>query len=123
MAKNKKPKAAAQVVIKPWLSARMDSTENRFIQCGNTLLLSKAFQSLRANSQTLYFCMAMESGGRRQYEFTNRTEKKYGIQHATAARSKKELIEKGFIEIAEKNYKLIFAFSNEWKVRTDAESE
>ena len=55
--------------ILPWLSARADNTEKRFIQPGNSLLLSPAFQSLSPGSRYLYLCMAMESGGRRRFLF------------------------------------------------------
>lgn len=50
--------------IKPWLSARLDCKEGRFIQVGNSLLLSKEFQALTAGARFLYLCMTMESGGR-----------------------------------------------------------
>ena len=42
-------------------------TKKRFIQVGNSLLLSKQFHALSTGSRFLYFCMAMESGGRKNF--------------------------------------------------------
>ena len=52
--------------IVPALSANVDNKEKRFIQVGNSLLLSKQFHALSTGSRFLYFCMAMESGGRKE---------------------------------------------------------
>mgnify|MGYP006939728924 CR=1 FL=1 len=46
----------------PHLSAKVDNKEKRFIQVGNSLLLSKQFHALSTGGRFLYFCMAMESG-------------------------------------------------------------
>ena len=51
--------------IVPALSAKVDNKEKRFIQVGNSQLLSKQFHALSTGSRFLYFCMAMESGGRK----------------------------------------------------------
>ena len=51
----------------PHLSAKADNKEKRFIQVGNSLLLSKQFHALSTGSRFLYFCMAMESGGRKNF--------------------------------------------------------
>lgn len=48
--------------IVPALSAKVDNKEKRFIQVGNSLLLSKQFHALSTGSRFLYFRMAMESG-------------------------------------------------------------
>ena len=53
--------------IVPALSAKVDNKEKRFIQVGNSLLLSKQFHALSAGSRFLYFHMAMESGGRKNF--------------------------------------------------------
>ena len=53
--------------IKPWLSARLDCKEGRFVQVGNSLLLSKEFQALTAGARFLYLCMTMESAGKREF--------------------------------------------------------
>lgn len=53
--------------IVPALSAKVDNKEKRFIQVGNLLLLSKQFHALSTGSRFLYFRMAMESGGRKNF--------------------------------------------------------
>lgn len=53
--------------IVPALSAKVDNKEKRFIQVGNSLLLSKQFHALSTGSRFLYFRMAMESGGRKNF--------------------------------------------------------
>lgn len=53
--------------IVPALSAKVDNKEKRFIQVGNSLLRSKQFHALSTGSRFLYFCMAMESGGRKNF--------------------------------------------------------
>lgn len=53
--------------IVPALSAKVDNKEKRFIQVGNSLLLSKQFHALSTGSRFLYFCMAMERGGKEEF--------------------------------------------------------
>lgn len=53
--------------IVPALSAKVDNKGKRFIQVGNSLLLSKQFHAFSTGSRFLYFCMAMESGGRKNF--------------------------------------------------------
>ncbi len=81
----------------PWLSARPDGKDGRFIQVGNSLLLSKRFQSLSRGAQHLYLCMAMESGGRREFIFPLSAAKKYGISSTCLRRQIGELKSEGFL--------------------------
>jgi len=81
----------------PWLSARPDGKDGRFIQVGNSLLLSKRFQSLSRGAQHLYLCMAMESGGRREFIFPLSAAKKYGISPSGLRRYSSELTQFGFL--------------------------
>ena len=46
-------KYKTKVELVPWMSARPDNVEKRFIQVGNSLLFNKEFQSLGAGSQML----------------------------------------------------------------------
>lgn len=55
--------------IVPALSAKVDNKEKRFIQVGNSLLLSKQFHALSTGSRFLYFRMAMGSGQMDQLGF------------------------------------------------------
>lgn len=81
-----------------WLSARADLHEDRFIQVGNSLLFSKAFQKLSSGAKYLYFCMAMESGGQREFTFPKSAGKKYSISARSLLREIDELERNGFIK-------------------------
>ena len=88
-----------KVELVPWMSARPDNVEKRFIQVGNTLLFNKVFQSLGAGSQKLYLCMAMESGGKRDFTFPQKAAEKYGIKPSSLWRHIKELEAGKFIKV------------------------
>lgn len=90
-------KAAQRSAIAWYLSANADNKEGRFIQVGNSLLLSKRFQELSDGARTLYFCMAMEAGGKSELEFPASCFAKYGIPERSARRRIQELVTKGFI--------------------------
>ena len=104
--------------IKPWLSARADCKEGRFIQCGNSLLLSEEFQALTAGARFLYLCMTMESAGKRDFLFPLSAAKKYGIAKNSLTRQISELKEAGFIHVqsmANLRQPNEYSFSFEWK--------
>ena len=63
--------------IVPALSAKVDN-KKRFIQVGNSLLLSKQFHALSTGSRFLYSCMAMESGGRKNFILPQKDAKSTG---------------------------------------------
>ena len=115
-------KAATNCTIRPWLSERKDCREGRFIQVGNSLLLSKAFQRLNGNAKHLYLCMALESGGNRDVKFTHSQAKKYGISSTSFDRSVKELQDHRFIELITDGSGFrpqyapnVYRFTFEWK--------
>ena len=85
--------------LQPWLSARTDCREKRFIQAGNSLLLSQQFHFLSAGARSCYLCMAMEAGPRREFLFPKRAAKKYGIPHSSLCRYIRELTAHGWIEV------------------------
>lgn len=106
--------------IKGWLSARPDSAEKRFVQVGNTLLLSKTFQELSTGARHTYLCMAMESGGKREFTFPRAAAIKYGISARSLLRYVEELTKAKFITV--RSGKTVrqpseYAFSFEWKSR------
>lgn len=116
-------KAAKNVEIKPWLSARKDCREGRFIQVGNSLLLSRDFQKLTSGARVMYLALCMESGGGRETTFTHGDGKKYGIKKTSFDRHIKELCDAGFIERVEDENLMqytpsAFRFSLAW--RTEA---
>ena len=101
-----------------WLSARADCKEGRFIQVENSLLLSQQYQDLTAGAQNVYQCMAMESGGKREFVFPLSTAKKYGIAKNSLWRNIVELQNAGFINIqssASIRQPNLYSFAFEWK--------
>lgn len=106
----------------PWLSAKVDGKEGRFLQVGNSLLLDKRYQSLTAGARHLYLCMALEAGGKQEVAFPHGTAKKYGIPSTTFDRNIKELQSNGFLEkIGPGTYwqyaPSVFRFSTDWKAK------
>lgn len=91
------------------------------MQVGNSLLLSKEFQSLHAGAAHLYLCMAMEAGGKREFTFPAASATKYGIALNSFDRFKKELINSGFIRIKDSGRttreKNIYEFLFDWKAK------
>lgn len=92
------PKRKSGGVLLPWLSARPDNKEGRFVQAGNSLFLSKEFQKLSAGARCLYLCMTLEAGGRREFEFPRASASKFGFSGSSFLRYCKELEEEGFIQ-------------------------
>ena len=72
-------KAAVHCNIRPWLSAKADCKEGRFIQIGNSLLLSEQMGKLKPGARYLYLCMTMEAGGKREFTFPASSAEKYHI--------------------------------------------
>ena len=115
-----KHRAAKNVPLKAWLSANADCRDGRFIQIGNSLLLSKSFQSLTASSQLAYLALCMEAGGRSTVKLSHSGAKKYGLSSTTFDRCMKQLREKGFVDMLEDDNRAQFAtnvyrFSSRWK--------
>ena len=94
-------RCAKNVELKPWLSGNKDCKDGRFIQVGNSLFLSKAFQGLHAKAQFLYLCLTLESSGKPIVRFSHGAARKYGIAGTTFDRSIKELRDSGFVELVE----------------------
>ena len=71
------------------------------MQVGNSFLLAfggKHPIKLSPGARWMYVCMAMESGGKREFVFTHGAGKKYGISGTSYDRRVKELESSGFIE-------------------------
>ena len=113
-------KTAVNCEIKPWLTAKQDCKDGRFIQIGNSLFFSKAFQHLSYGSQTLYLTMALESGGRKDFIFPLKAATKYGFNSSSFRRYIDELEKSGFIirtSLANLRKPNEYSFSSEWKSR------
>lgn len=111
-------KAAERCKILPWLSARADCREGRFLQIGNSLLLSEPFQKLSCGAQILFLCMSMEGGGRRDFTFPLSSATKYGFPPRSFRRYVEELEQHGFVEkqsMANLRQPNEYRFSFAWK--------
>jgi len=113
------PRYRSKQPLPPWATATLDGREGRFIQIGNTLLLSKTFLALNGNAQLLYIRMVNEAGGKREFAFTAGDARKYEMSKSGFAKSLDELKEKNFIECAENNANLrkanVYRFCDGWK--------
>ena len=116
-------RCAKNVPLSPWLSGNADCRDGRFIQVGNSLLLSKAFQALSAKAQILYLCMTMEAAGKPVVRFSHGAAKKYGIAGSTFDRTVKQLRDYGFVELVGEDVMGQFCaneyrFSSCWKSKS-----
>ena len=113
------PRYRSKQPLPPWVTATPDGREGRFIQLGNTLLLSKTFLALNGNAQLLYIRMVNEAGGHREFTFTAGDARIYKMSKSGFAKSLDELKEKNFIECAENNANLrkanVYRFCDGWK--------
>ncbi len=69
----------------------------------------------------LYICLAMESGGKPFAKLSRGNAKKYGFSPATYSRAVKQLIQAGFVKIAEDTGRYEtnrFEFTNDWKSKS-----
>lgn len=113
-------KSAEHVKISPWLSARQNNREKRFIQVGNSFVLSPKVHELTLGARWLYFCLLMESGGNHEVVFPHAAAKKYGIASTSFERNVHELETHGFVERVqppgqERWVKSRFRFCTRWK--------
>ena len=107
----------------PWLSAKVDGKEGRFIQVGNSLLLDKRYHALSAGARHLYLCMVMEAGGKQEVKFPHGAAKKYGIASTSFDRHIKELQANGFLQkvgagLYWQYAPSVFSFSTDWKAKS-----
>lgn len=113
-------KAAEQCQISPWFSGRLNCKERRFLQIGDSFMLSDPVKRLKAGEFMLYVCMGMEAGGKKQFLFPQKSAKKYGISKSSFGRHKDELIKKGFIKLVGESGKItrepnLYEFCLNWK--------
>ncbi len=102
----------------PWLSARADDTEKRFIQVGDSLLFDAAFQGMSTGARYLYLCFAMAAAGHRTFTFTGGKAKQYGYSSTSFWRYVAELQKAGFIaKQSGQNVRAanIYTFAFDWK--------
>lgn len=104
--------------LPPWASERIDGSDKRFIQIGNSLLLSPKYNSLTLGSRHLYLCMIMEAGGNKNFKLPKSAAKKYGVPSSSLRRYIDELVSAGFIirhSMANLRQANEYEFCGEWK--------
>lgn len=113
MSRKKKP-------LSPWVTAKDDGIETRFIQIGNSFLLHPAWLNLSAGAKVLYIHMSLESGGKIEFKMPHKVYSKFTTR-PTFQKAKNELIKAGFIEVkkcgANTRTENIYRFCFEWKNR------
>lgn len=118
-------RAAQHCTIVPWLSAKADNAEGRFIQVGNSFLLSKRVQRLSSGAIRLYLCMANEAAGHRDFIFPLAAAKKYGFAPASFRRYVNELVKEKFIVISSSGQVVRepnkYEFCLDWKLERGAQ--
>lgn len=122
-------KSAKNTALLPWLSAKGDCREGRFIMVGNSLLLSRkdaskreqnAFLTVTPGTRVLYLALCMEAGGKNTVRFSHSAAQKYGISPTTYDRGIKQLCKAGLIEQVLDDQRSqfatnVFRFTSEWK--------
>ena len=113
-------KSAQNCALLPWLTARADGREGRFLQLGNSLILDCRFQALSPGARWLYLALCLEAGGKREVAFPHRAAKKYGIAATSFDRHISELQKAGFVtRVEDGNYAqfapAVYRFSLAWR--------
>lgn len=106
--------------IIPWLTAKIDCREPKYIQCGVTLFEHPSFKRLTPAQRCLYLAMCMDAGVHQEFTFSKARIEHYGFSYATGRDAIDALIAGGFITkiysgqvTREKNG---YAFSEQWKL-------
>lgn len=101
-----------------WESKNDDGIEKRYFRLGATLMASEPMRSLSPSAFKILCYMKIESGGKRSFKFPFSKYRAYTTR-PTFEKALKELVEKGFIDIVQRNSNLrkpnIYMFSNRWK--------
>lgn len=112
MSRRKKP-------LVPWATKQADGKDARFIQLGNSLLLSHAWNSLSYGAQAVYIRMMLEAGGKPEFTFPAATMAKYNMPRRSCVRFIDELEKAGFIRCKVRGrpqfIKSEYVFCYEWK--------
>ena len=117
-----KRRPAKHCSMLPWLTARQDGKDGRFLQVGNSFWLSRQVLSLSYATRWMYLLMCLDAGGKAEVTFTHGRAEKLGISSSSYDRAIQQLIRHGFISRADPDNLAQFApnrfrFVNDWKVR------
>lgn len=90
-----------------------------FVSMTHAFIFDKHFLELTSNAKLLYMYMKDTYRGTNNFKYPQSFANNINMAPATFKRAKKELIDKGFIEIVEWGYSTrtenIYSFSEKWK--------
>lgn len=107
-----------KVPFDSWESDKPNGIEQRYIRLSNSQMVSMAMKSLSSSAFRVYVNMKLESGHNVQFKFPFSKYKSY-MTRPTFKQAVDELVDKGFIEVAQHNANLrkanVYRFSDGWK--------
>lgn len=118
----KKKRRGGFVPLRPWecIDQEKDGHYGRF---SNQLVQDSRFRALSTAARYLYLMMSIACAGEHRFSFSVRHATQYGISKQTFLRSKKELIDKGFLRVV-KNGKVdknpsVYEWQWDWKKESE----
>ena len=103
----------------PYLTARLDNKFGAFAMLTDSLYYSPRFQQLPLGARWLYMGMALKAGGKFDTTFCQADMKRAGFDVKSARRWMQDLVEGGFVEVAENwkhaGRKNVYRFSLAWR--------
>jgi len=107
-----------RTAFKPWESKKDDGFEKRYTRIASTQLASEPMRTLSASAFKILIYMKIEAGGRKEFTFSNVKYRAF-MSKPTFFKVLNELVEKGFIDIKERNKNQrisnVYLFSERWK--------
>ena len=102
----------------PWETKKNDGIEKRYIRLGASQMASEPMRALSNSAFKIYCYMRLESGGKKEFTFPHQKYQSY-MSKPTFFDAQKELVEKGFIDVIQRNKNVrkanVYAFSERWK--------
>ena len=101
-----------------WETKNDDGIERRYFRMGISIMASESMRSLSPSAFKIYCYMRIESGGKRSFKFPFSKYRSYTTR-PTFEKALKELVDKGFVDVIQRNGNLrkanIYSFSSRWK--------
>lgn len=102
----------------PWETTKIDGIEQRYFRMGASFMASEIVRGLSSSAFKIYCYMRIESAGKKEFRFPHCKYQSF-MSKPTFFKARDELVEKGFIEIAQNNRNLrqanVYRFSEKWK--------
>ena len=106
------------VPFHPWETLEASGCERKYTRMGVTQVRSEAFLALMPSAVSVYLQMKIEAGGKPQFEMPHRVYTRF-ISNSAFQNALKDLEDKGFVEIIEKNKNRripnVYGFSTAWR--------